>query len=160
MIGVISDTHDNVENVQLAVKVFKERKVDFVIHCGDVVSPLTVKHFKDVKVHFVLGNCDGDIQGLMDAADDIGCEHHGKTLDMMHENKRILAMHGNNTYELKKQIESQSFDYVLHGHTHQKKDEKSGKTRIVNPGAHYWMAENTVALIDVKNDSVEFIQLK
>ena len=41
-IGIISDTHDNVVNVKKAADKFKEAKVEFVLHCGDIICPLTI----------------------------------------------------------------------------------------------------------------------
>jgi hypothetical protein len=46
-IGIISDTHDDVSNLKIAVSVFNERKVSYVIHAGDYVYPGVVKEFKN-----------------------------------------------------------------------------------------------------------------
>ena len=35
-IGIIGDTHDNVINVKRAIQLFKRKKVNFVIHTGDI----------------------------------------------------------------------------------------------------------------------------
>ena len=39
IIGLISDTHDNIQNIQNAISLFTDKKVSFVIHVGDIVSP-------------------------------------------------------------------------------------------------------------------------
>ena len=69
MIGIISDTHDNVLNIRKAVKVFQEKNVDFVIHLGDIISPSSTAFFKGVKVKFIKGNCDGDLAMIKKKAD-------------------------------------------------------------------------------------------
>ncbi len=43
---------------------------------------------------------------------------------------------------------------------HKTRDEKIGKTRVINPGAHYYGCENKVVLLDLEKDNVEFIELK
>jgi predicted phosphodiesterase len=30
--------------------------------------------------------------------------------------------------------QGQRYDYLLHGHTHVRRDERAGRTRIINPG--------------------------
>jgi predicted phosphodiesterase len=42
-IGLISDTHDNIQNIQNAISLFNDKHVSFVIHAGDRVSPEVVK---------------------------------------------------------------------------------------------------------------------
>ena len=38
-IGIISDTHDDIHNVQNAIEIFREEKVDWIIHAGDFIFP-------------------------------------------------------------------------------------------------------------------------
>ena len=38
-IGIISDTHDDVDNTNKAIDIFKENDVKAVIHAGDIISP-------------------------------------------------------------------------------------------------------------------------
>lgn len=160
MIGIISDTHDNVPNVLNAVKLFKKKNVDFVIHLGDIIAPATVKFFEGVKVKFLQGNCDGDIDLIKKRISEISGEFLGRYAEFKINNKRIAALHGDDENTLMKIINSGKFDYVLHGHNHKSRNEKISNTRVINPGAHYFMAENTVVLLDIEKDKVEFVKLK
>ncbi len=45
-IGIISDTHDDIENVQEAIQIFNKNKVDYVIHAGDYVFPGILKNLR------------------------------------------------------------------------------------------------------------------
>jgi putative phosphoesterase len=63
-IGLISDTHDNIENIRKAIREFNEKNVDLVLHAGDFSSPIAVESFAGVKLVGVLGNNDKDIPGL------------------------------------------------------------------------------------------------
>lgn len=160
MIGVISDTHDNVVNVIKAVKVFENANVDFIIHCGDVIAPATVKYFKGMHTKIVKGNCDGDIEHTKQVLEEIKGEYLGEVgkLDIL--GKKILVYHGGNQGKLQEFIDKQEYDYVLTGHTHESRDERIGKTRVINPGAHYYGGENKVVLLDLEQDKVEFVELK
>src|SRR3989442_9867480 len=76
-IGLIADTHDNIENIEKAVEVFKESKADLVIHAGDYVSPEAIRFFRGVKLVGVFGNNDFDKSGIRDAFSDIGGQIKG-----------------------------------------------------------------------------------
>ena len=49
-IGLISDTHDNIQNIRKAISLFNDKNVSFVIHAGDIVSPEAVEAFAGVKL--------------------------------------------------------------------------------------------------------------
>jgi hypothetical protein len=61
------DTHDNIENIQMAVKEFNNRHVEIVLHAGDFVSPIAVESFAGIKLVGILENNDTDIPGLTSA---------------------------------------------------------------------------------------------
>jgi uncharacterized protein len=42
-IGLISDTHDNIQDMQNAISLFNDKHVNFVIHASDIVSPEAVE---------------------------------------------------------------------------------------------------------------------
>jgi uncharacterized protein len=61
-IDIISDTHDDIENVPRAIDIFNKEDVRFVIHSGDYVFPGIVTEFRklNAKLIGVLGNNDGE----------------------------------------------------------------------------------------------------
>ena len=77
-IGLISDTHDNIQNIQNAIISFNDKHVRVVIHAGDMVSPETVKVFDGMKLIGVLGNNDLEVRELISAFDKIGGELRGE----------------------------------------------------------------------------------
>ncbi|MFH1511541.1 MAG: metallophosphoesterase [Candidatus Woesearchaeota archaeon] len=158
-IGIISDTHDNVENVLKAVKVFKSLKVDFVVHCGDMVAPKTVDYFAGVKLKMVKGNCDGDIDNLGLKLRSIGGEYLGEFAELFVDGKKFLAYHGHDPARLDSFIKSGLYQYILTGHNHKSRDEPVGRTRVLNPGAHYYGGEGTVMILDLQNDNVDLVTL-
>ena len=157
-IGLISDTHDNVDNILRAVKKFQHAGVEFVIHLGDIVAPATIKYFKGINMKFITGNCDGDIEMIREKCDEMGFEYLGKTADLKLDGKKICVMHPDPSKAAPELIGR--FDYIFHGHTHVRRDEVVDGTHIVNPGAHYYKTEGTVAILDIPSGEVEFVKLR
>jgi len=42
LIGILSDSHDNFPGLMEAVEIFKRRKVEMILHAGDVIAPRDV----------------------------------------------------------------------------------------------------------------------
>ncbi|HLG23890.1 MAG TPA: metallophosphoesterase [Candidatus Nanoarchaeia archaeon] len=160
MIGIISDTHENEEAIKKAVKVFRGKKVDFVVHCGDIISPPMLEHFKELKMRFVLGNNDGEVAGLNIVAKSLGFEPVTEEKEFEYKNKKFYAYHGTVRGKLDDAIKSNIYDYVLTGHTHIKRDEKIGNTRVINPGALFRISPYTIALLDVEKDRLEHVVIE
>lgn len=161
MIGIISDTHDNTESIKRAVDVFKDNNVDVVIHCGDLICPLNLELFEGLNLFIVKGNCDGEIPFLKKNLEKINGQYFDDLGEITLNDKNVAFTHGHDETIMSKLIESRRFDYVFHGHTHEKKDEKVKKTRVINPGALYMpVKEKTVALLDLEKDKLEFIEVK
>ncbi len=160
MIGLISDTHDNVFAIKNAVELFKKKKVDFVIHLGDIIALITVLQFKGLRMKFISGNCDGDIQMIKKKISEIDGDFLGEFFILKANDKKIAMLHGHNQKKLNELITSKKHDYIIHGHTHLKRNDKLENTRIINPGAFYpTVEEKTVAILDIDNDKVEFFQI-
>ena len=71
-IGIISDSHDDVDNVNRAIDIFEKENVKTVIHAGDIIYPPIIKEFKkltdrDVEFFGIFGNNDGEKRGLENA---------------------------------------------------------------------------------------------
>ena len=160
MIGIISDTHENEEAIRKAVEIFKERNVDFAVHCGDIICPPMLEHFKGLKMKFVFGNNDGERGGLNDKSRELGWEEVADEKEFEYENKKFYAYHGTSRNKLDAAIKSNKYDYVLTGHTHIKRDEKIGNTRVINPGALFRIYQKTIALLDAEKGKLEFIEIK
>ncbi len=159
MIGIISDTHENEKAIAKAVQVFKEKNVEFVVHCGDIISPPMLEHFKELKMKFVFGNNDGEKSGLGSKAKEFGFEEIADEKEFEHKGKRFYIYHGTNKEKLDNAIKSNKYDYVLTGHTHVKRDERIGSARVINPGALFRIYPYTVALLDVEKDELEFVKI-
>lgn len=157
-IGIISDTHDNVFGIKEAVAIFKKEKVEFVCHCGDVVAPVTAALFSGLSPRFVRGNCDGDVENLKARAEYIDGTYYGELGEFELKGKKFAMTHYPEIAE--KLVKGKKYDYVLHGHTHRIRDQKIGKTRILNPGNLYLShQDHGIMILDVEKDIVNPIKL-
>lgn len=161
IIGIISDTHENVQSILKSKEVFLIHKVDFVIHLGDIISPGTIQYFSGLKVKFIAGNNDGDIEGLKKKISEIGCDFEGTHIEIESDGKQIVGVHGHHEDILEKLISSGHYDYVLHGHTHQIRNDKVNGVRVINPGAHVYDTKiKTIAVLNTQSGEVKFIDVK
>ena len=160
LIGICSDSHDHVENIQKAAKTFKEREPAKIIHAGDFCSPFTVPLFDGLPLHAVFGNNDGDRFMLMKKFDEIGAEIHGNFFSFEANKLKFAVYHG--TYdEITQSLEkSGMYDVVISGHTHQASVETSGDTISINPGSvHGFDQDAMIAFFDTDTKNVEFKEL-
>ena len=160
MIGIISDTHENEQAMKKAAEIFRARNVDFVVHCGDIVSPPVLENFKGLKMKPVFGNNDGERNGLLSKCKEFGFDEIKDELEFTYKEKFFYVYHGTNAKKLDMAIKSNKYDYVLTGHTHIKRDETIGKTRVINPGALFRAHPYTIALLDSEKDDLEFVVIK
>ena len=159
MIGIISDTHEQEDAIKKAVAIFKERNVEFVVHCGDIISPPVLENFEGLKMLFVFGNNDGEKKRLNErATQEFGWEKISGTKRFSYKNRRFFVCHGHETDMLGLALKSEKYDYILTGHTHHARSLKKGKTRIINPGSLFRSPKNIVVL-DVENDEAEFLEI-
>ena len=162
MIGIIADTHDNMEAISKAVDFFNSRKVSLVLHAGDLISPFTAREFKRLnsKLIAVFGNNEGEKEGLRKKFSELGVELRD-FYEIEHKDKRIFLYHG--TYEeiVSMAVKSGEYDIVMRGHTHEAKIEKIGSTLVINPGeaCGYLTGRRTIALLDLAKMQVEIHEI-
>ena len=138
-IGVLSDTHDDIENTKKAIEIFNTLEVDYVFHAGDYIYPGMITLFKELKqstkFYGVRGNNDGEIIGLVNQFSNLEnaffLNDFGRILI---DGKEVGIYHGTNLQLSEFLIESQIFDLLILGHTHKKRIEIIGKTLVLNPG--------------------------
>jgi len=133
MIGIMSDSHDNLDSIRKVVDFFNEAKVELVIHAGDMISPFTVNEIKNLNSDFkaVFGNNDGERDGLRHFFK--GICYHDDFQEIESHGKRICVIHGTNEDLVNALAKSGNYDIVIRGHTH-KLEIIEGKCMIINPG--------------------------
>src|SRR3990170_3616206 len=137
LVGLISDTHDNLPLIEKAIKRLNEEKVDLVLHAGDYVAPFVIPKFKALNARLigVFGNNDGDHELLKKRFSECeNCEIRGRFAEIDADGFRIALLHGDEEELLNALINCECFDAVIHGHVHAMGVRRKGKTLIVNPG--------------------------
>jgi len=160
MIGILSDSHDNLTMIRRAVSLFRSAECSLVIHAGDIVAPFAADELAETgcPVRAVFGNCDGERAGLVRAFQAFGeiregpwsFEHDGLSLLVTHiEDSRLTTE------------KRTAWDLLVCGHTHKAEVRKEGSRMIVNPGESCgWVAGiGTVALFDPNKRIAEIIPL-
>jgi len=158
-IAIISDTHNQDDRIAHALELARERGVELLLHCGDICEPHLLDHLAGLPSAVVWGNCDWDRQSLQRYAQSIDVPFYGAFADLELDARRIAVLHGDDRTHLDALLKAQQHDYLLHGHTHIRRDERIGKTRIINPGALHRAAEKTVALLDTASDKLEYLRI-
>jgi uncharacterized protein len=159
LIGVMSDTHDNLVSTRKAIELFNSRNVEYVVHAGDYTSPFTLNLFRELNCPFtgVFGNNDGDKLLLQERAEG---NLHNQPYIFTLDNRKIVVMHEHHVVDAL--ADSGHFDLVVYGHTHTADVRKISKTLVVNPGeVGSWLYGNsTVVLVDLQRMEGEIIKIE
>ena len=130
-IGIISDTHDDLDSLRSAIRIFNRERISFVIHAGDFVFPGVVdelKNLKDVlpevRIIGVLGNNDGEKLMLSKKFIEIGGELKAEFDDREISSSRFGIYHGTSENLREAAIRSGFYDVFIHGHTHKRRNER------------------------------------
>jgi len=153
-IGLIADTHGNLEGWQQAQKLALG-EADIIVHCGDVLyhgpkfSPVAgyapaelaeAINQMPVPVLIARGNADSDVDQLV-----LDIPLQQPYLFVVLEGVRLLATHGHllGHDELVKLAQKWQINYLLTGHTHIPVVARVGKVIHINPGTTtYPLAED------------------
>jgi len=164
IIGIISDTHDNIYLIDEVVKQLNGRDVGLVLHAGDYVSPFTVSHFKPLKAKMigVFGNNCAERGLLKSLFKEIGAEVRGSFAEVPADDLKTALYHGHEADLLNSLIDSGGYDVVVCGHTHKAETYKKGDTTVINPGevCGYLTGKSTYALLDTQTIRVETVRFK
>jgi putative phosphoesterase len=162
IIAVLSDTHDNRNAIRRALELARGRGAAEVFHCGDLVSAAVLSLVRGWTLQYVSGNMDRDGGEIRAAVERLGAGSGcGGELHPQRDGLRIALMHGNRADALAAAVRSGKFDFVFHGHTHRRRDERIGRTRVVNPGALGAAAvgKYSFCLLDTSSGEIEFVEL-
>ena len=158
LIGILSDTHDDMSSIRRAVDTFNARGVSHAIHAGDLVSPFTFELFGTLQCNMtaIFGNNDGDRVLLRQKSKE---NIHPQPFLMTFNEKRIVVVHEPDLVSAL--ADSGHFDLIIYGHTHTPDIRKVNGTLIVNPGktALLHKGKSTIALLESETMEAEIISL-
>jgi len=163
IVGLIADTHDCLPLIDKTVERLNQEKVGLVLHAGDYIAGFSVQRLKSLKAPLIgiFGNNDGDHELLRKKFKELGAELRGRFAEVVVDGLRIAMLHGEEEGLLNSLINAESYDFVVHAHTHEAKTYRKGKTVIVNPGevCGYVSRRSTIALLNTETLEVKIIQL-
>ncbi|MEG0075458.1 MAG: metallophosphoesterase [Eubacterium sp.] len=149
-IGLVSDSHGNMEMLKKAVHQMGE--VEAIFHLGDYTEDgLTIRQWTEVPVFIIKGNMDiYDNEGSLFIKTEIG-------------GKKILACHGhtahvkNNYATLYYKALEEAVDIVIFGHTHIPMIETTEQLLMMNPGSvalPHFNGEKTFGILTIENGKI------
>lgn len=165
LIGIISDTHENMPVIDKAVEIFNQRQVKLVFHAGDIISPITFSHFSKLTcpLYLVYGNNDGEKKMLKEKYSQIGLiQEPPLEYEIEEDNKKIKFIIFHSPPDNLEQLAlSGKYDYIIYGHTHKKDIRTLGKTIIINPGeSGGWLFnEKNIVILNTETKEVEVVKL-
>lgn len=174
-IGLISDTHGDLEAWIRAIDIFTKEGVETILHAGDVLyhgvfnpmkpvyDPLELAdrlNNSPIPLIFARGNCDSDVDAVA-----IEYPIQSPFAFAIIEDKRFIVIHGDKYTEdeLLELGKRYDLDFIIRGHTHNYNIIKNNKTVAINPGSPSLpknfdeimtigiLSDNTIQIIDIKS---------
>jgi putative phosphoesterase len=135
-IAILSDTHDNIANLEKAMEQIRSSGAEVLLHCGDLCAPFMVSRLAQGfsgAIHIVFGNNDGDGRLLQT----IASKHpqvtlHGIYAEITVGRRQVALIHY--PEPARRIAQSGQLDLVCYGHNHQRHHEMIGRCHLVNPG--------------------------
>lgn len=157
LLGIISDTHGQTRRARRAIELLVGRGATRIIHLGDVGNESILDLLAGIESTVVFGNCD-DEHSLARYAQHLGIHviHPGAIIEI--KECRIGITHGHIDHVVKDLLGA-TVDVLLHGHTHEIRDDRVGATRILNPGALHRATRYTAMLLDPCTGHAEWIDV-
>jgi predicted phosphodiesterase len=156
VLGVLSDVHRRIGAAAAAIELLKQRGATRFVYLGDAEDERVIDLFAGESCSLCLGNCDDDALG--EYARFLGLDMHPDGSVLTVDGVEVAFTHGHLQTVVDRMVRSEPA-FLLHGHTHVRCDERSGRTRIVNPGAFVRVERATVALVTPALDRVEFLEV-
>jgi putative phosphoesterase len=128
------------------------------------VAPFVIPRFKELRARLigVFGNNDGDHELLrLRFKENKRLEMRGSFAYVKADGLKIALLHGIDRELLEALIDRESFDVVVHGHTHLAGVHKKGETLVVNPGeaCGYLTGRSTISLLDTVKRKAKVLKL-
>ena len=151
LVGVIADSHDNLDILEKAINKLNHKKVDFVIHAGDFIAPFTISHLEKLNCPWigVFGNNDGDQKSLTTLSKG---RIQPPPYELNLDGKKVVVVHDLSVHDTAS-FHQEGVQIVIHGHTHEPEIKTDSKKILhINPGelGGWLTGQHTFVLIDTK----------
>tara|TARA_B100002052_G_C15886379_1_gene601745 strand:+ start:1220 stop:1711 length:492 start_codon:yes stop_codon:yes gene_type:complete len=151
-IGVVSDTHNNLKNIETIIKLFNDEKVSLVIHTGDIANAKSLEKFSKLNCELigVYGNNDRSELGITEVAlrNNFNFQQPPRKLTL---NRREIAIFHEPDHIEKFLLENKGINVILYGHTHRYENNIKNEVLYFNPGESAGMqrGRNAVGILDL-----------
>lgn len=163
LIGIMSDSHDNVRGVLQALDIFKERGIEMVLHAGDMIGSGNCYAFKGsgMDIRLVYGNNDGDREGLMREFARVGGKYLGDFAEIDAGGLKIAMLHGTEEALVRATVASGLYDIVVRGHNHRAEATQHENTLLINPGEiwGHFTGLRSIAILDTATRNAGIVEI-
>lgn len=135
-IGIISDSHNHLTNLQAALSIFHRENISVLVHCGDMTTTETAAALGEFRVIHACGNGDyasGEIHQTLLHLNPQSFSAPVFTGEV--DGISFAVTHGHLSGKIQELVQSGLYRYVFFGHSHRRHDETAGACRLINPGA-------------------------
>ncbi|MDE1825075.1 MAG: YfcE family phosphodiesterase [Candidatus Micrarchaeota archaeon] len=158
--ALLSDSHDNLTNLQGAIRIAKGLKPKALIFLGDFSTSASFDCLSQagLPLYFVFGNVESEVEKIVNKAKLMDNIRFGmEILEFRLDQRNIAICHKpERAYEL---AFSKNYDAVFHGHTHKAKSEMVGNTLLANPGEIFGRLGNpSLGIYDSAENSIKIIK--
>jgi len=158
MIGIVSDSHDNLKAIDKAVEFLKRSNIELLIHAGDIVSPFAAVKFNEIGCRpiMVFGNNDGERKLLSEKVKEIH-----ELAEFGYKGRSFAVYHGTIRPVTRALVKSELYDVVISGHTHKPEISNNGRTLYINPGelCGYLTGKKTLCLLNLEKMKAEIVEI-
>ena len=153
-IGVVSDTHNNLKNIEIIINLFNDERVPIVVHTGDISNANTLEQFSklDSELIGVYGNNDRHEIGLKEVAqkNNFQFQEPPRRLNLL--DREIVIFHEPDNID-QFLLENKKTNVVLYGHTHRYENDTRNGVLFFNPGESAGMQKgsNAIGILDLNN---------
>ncbi|MGC9134862.1 metallophosphoesterase [Caldisphaera sp.] len=170
ILGVISDSHDNIKNLEKVVNQLIKFNIDALIHLGDIISPFTLKFLgeklKNKKIYAIYGNNDGDKLYLKRTADIYKIQIEEQPIILNLDGHSLFMFHGfgdlDKTLAIANSLaKSKVYSSIIFGHIHKPHLNYVNGVLILSPGEVAGIFNNpSFAIINVPSFSAKILQVE
>ncbi len=164
-IAIISDVHENLHNLILALREIEEKNAEQIIFLGDFINNGIAMFLANssIPVFAVWGNNDGNKVAITKTSltDKSNLTISNNIYDFLEfDGRKIFITHFHDIVD--SIAKSGDFDAVFYGHDHVKNKHIVGDCLVVNPGeiSASKTGEASYAIYDTEKNDVEFFEVK
>ncbi len=162
LIAIISDSHDNIYNIEKFLDWAEKNKIEMIIHCGDICAASVMRLFGERfngQIYLVLGIVVSGLETLKKKSADLNnvVIYYDGVGELKIEGQRIGFCHYPDQANV--MASSGEYDLVFYGHDHKPwmKTLDNG-CQLINPGTLAGMFNKaTFATYDTESKKIELV---